>query len=155
MHRDPNPNHYQSLIRYAGRHITCARVFGRGPRHCSGNAPKVFPKRFCWKLESVLGTRPFRTPMQRQFKKRYQGPFQQIFQIRLDHRLSAAASSCVSSSACPGSRLLLQRLPEMQPPSLHKTTYVGFPLLRHGTAKPNFANDQGTPKMGDPGNSTF
>ena len=55
------------------------------------------------------------------FKKKSRGLFQQIFQPSLGHRLSAAILSCVCSSACPGSRLLLQRLPQMQPPSIHKT----------------------------------
>ena len=60
------------------------------------------------------------------FKKKSQCLFQQIFQPSLGHRLSAAILSCVCSSACPGSRLLLQRSPEMQPPSIHKTIYMHF-----------------------------
>ena len=149
-------NHYKSLISHSGRHITCAKVLWRGPRHCSGNRAKGVCHQVWMQTQVYFGDKALQnTSAKVVSKQKSPGLFQQIFQPSLDHRRSPAISSCVSSSACPGSRLLLQRSHEMQPPSLHKTIYVHFPLARQGTANPGLANHRGTLEMEDPGNSTF
>ena len=151
----PNPNHYQSLISHSRRHITCTRVLGRGPRHCSGSRAKGVCQQVPMQTQIYFGNKALQNTSAKKVSKKISMPLPADLPTQ-----SGSSPLCCYPLLCllfclswfsPSSPKVAGDATSKPP----QNNLYAFAAARQGTAKPMFANHQGTPKMKDPGNSTF